>query len=83
MPSYDECWVCGFKGVTYAMFSGGREFWCPKCDTNHPYKDGTEPPRVKLLQTEEGREELRKQMAEHFKADTDEGPSPMEGGKYV
>lgn len=51
--------------TTYAAFSGGEEYYCPRCDTNGFYPENMEnPPRARLLRTEEGRAELRRQMYE-------------------
>lgn len=57
----ERCEVCGNPDVTYAAFSGGREYWCGTCESNHPYPEAELPPRLKLLRA--GRHaELRELM---------------------
>lgn len=61
--SLERCEVCGGADVTYAAFSGGREYWCGICESNHPYPEEQLPPRLKLLR--EGRmDELRAELRE-------------------
>lgn len=57
----ERCEVCGGADVTYAAFSGGREYWCGTCESNHPWPEEQLPPRLKLLRA--GRHaELRELM---------------------
>lgn len=56
-----RCEVCDSPDVVYAAFSGGREYHCRKCESNHPWPEEKLPPRLKLLR--EGRHaELRELM---------------------
>jgi hypothetical protein len=56
-----RCWACGGSKTTYALFSGGREYYCEGCDDNFPYEEGTAPRRVQMLA--DGRfAELRAEM---------------------
>ena len=43
------CSVCGCPDIIYALFSGGREDFCPACEDNHPYEPGTAPRRVQMI----------------------------------
>jgi hypothetical protein len=57
------CPVCG-GGTQYQMLSGGREWYCPACDTNGEYPaEGEGLPRATLLRNgEAGLTALRAQM---------------------
>jgi hypothetical protein len=55
------CWACGGSKTTYALFSGGREYYCEDCDDNFPYEEGAAPRRVQMVA--DGRfAELRAEM---------------------
>jgi uncharacterized Zn finger protein (UPF0148 family) len=55
-----RCPSCGAPTV-YQAFSGGREFYCPGCGNQGIYPDEAPvPPRVAMLRTAEGREQLRR-----------------------
>ena len=62
-PQAYPCPVC--SGPTqYQMFSGGREWYCPACDTNGEYPaEGENLPRATLLRNgDAGATALRAQM---------------------
>lgn len=61
----ERCEVCGGADVRYAAFSGGREYWCGTCESNHPYPEERLPPRLKLLRDGDV-EELKRQMREEL-----------------
>lgn len=44
-----RCWACGGTKTTYALFSGGREYYCEDCDDNFPYEEGQAPRRVQMI----------------------------------
>jgi uncharacterized protein (DUF983 family) len=50
----------------YAMFSGGKEWFCPTCGADGSYEDTDDiPPRVRMLRdgrTEELRVEIRQEI---------------------
>jgi hypothetical protein len=52
--------------TTYQAMSGGREWFCPACETTGDYPADQTPVRAALLRTEDGRAELRRQMREHL-----------------
>lgn len=66
------CTNCG-KETVYQVFSGGKEWYCPHCDMNGEYPEDETPPRLKLLQTPEGRIALRAQMDQELARRRDEG----------
>lgn len=80
MSSSYPCEACGCTDCVYAMFSGGREYYCPVCESNFPYPPveemGADAPRAVLLQTEEGRIALRAQMDQELARLAEEGPPP-------
>lgn len=55
------CPQCGAETV-YQRFSGGREWYCERCDINGEYPPDGPLPRATLLATPEGRVALRAQM---------------------
>jgi hypothetical protein len=60
-----RCWSCGGTNTTYALFSGGREYYCEDCDDNFPYEEGQAPRRVQMIA--DGKfDELREEMREHL-----------------
>lgn len=60
-----RCWACGGANTTYALFSGGTEYYCEDCDDNFPYEDGTTPRRVQMIA--DGKfDQLHAEMHEHF-----------------
>jgi len=60
-----RCWSCGGTNTTYAVFSGGREYYCEDCDDKFPYEEGTAPRRVQMIA--DGKfAELREEMHEHL-----------------
>jgi hypothetical protein len=58
-----RCWACKGTNTTYALFSGGTEYYCEDCDDNFPYEDGEAPRRVQMIA--DGKfAELRTEMCE-------------------
>jgi len=57
-----------YKGhkTVYQLFSGGREFYCEKCDYVGFYPPGEVRIRAHLLQTPEGVEIFKKEMREEL-----------------
>lgn len=55
------CHVCG-ADTQYQMLSGGREWYCPKCEASGEYEGTENLPRATLLRTPEGVTALRAQM---------------------
>lgn len=56
------CPYCG-ADTEYKMFSGGREWYCPDCESQGDYpEEAAGLPRATLLRTEFGRAVLQAQM---------------------
>jgi len=60
-----RCPDCGTE-TTYRAFSGGREWFCPRCEADGSYPDGGVPRRAAMLQTPEGAAALREEMRTHL-----------------
>lgn len=59
------CHSCESDNTQYALFSGGREYWCLECDSDGLYDDDSRPPRVQMLV--DGKiDELRQEMNNHL-----------------
>jgi hypothetical protein len=56
-----RCPDCG-HATEYQVFSGGREFYCRGCKLQGTYPADAPKPRAALLQTAEGRDELRDEL---------------------
>lgn len=60
-----RCWACKGTNTTYALFSGGTEYYCEDCDDNFPYEDGEAPRRIQMIA--DGKfVELHQEMREHL-----------------
>jgi hypothetical protein len=60
-PVDDTCWNCNQPGITYQLFSAGREYWCPTCEDAFRYLEDQAPRRVQMMA--DGRfDELRDEM---------------------
>ena len=55
----------GHKTV-YQLFSGGTEFYCKECDDIGTYPDDQVRIRAQLIKSEEGRKQLRLEIAEEI-----------------
>lgn len=65
-PEPHRCPTCN-ELTTYQRFSGGREYYCAKCDDHGMYQEGdVRPPRVQMLadgKVDELRGEMREEIA--------------------
>lgn len=63
---YDEdgrhiCEWCG-NPTTYQILSGGKEFWCPTCETQGPYPEGEGGPIGRMFAEPDGAKKVRRLM---------------------
>lgn len=56
-----RCPFCSTETV-YRGFSGGKEWYCPGCETSDSYESGQAPRRAVMLTSVEGRTALRAEM---------------------
>lgn len=63
--------VCG-QPTRYQSMSGGKEYWCDKCEDTGRYPEGEGGPRAREFAKPNGPEQLRELMIEEMKRRKDE-----------